>query len=142
MPSHYGKMNGDKKAKKPMAKKPASRKPASKKGSNAMKEKMAKQYIGGIGLGIRLLMDNSKPGTDPFSPDNPLIFATGPLSGTMGPTAGNGYAVVSKSPATGGVAESKAHGFFGPELKRAGYDAVPTADDGARPAELPTWPGR
>jgi len=42
----------------------------------------------------------------------------------MGPTAGNGYAVVSKSPATGGVAESKAHGFFGPELKRAGYDAV------------------
>jgi aldehyde:ferredoxin oxidoreductase len=42
----------------------------------------------------------------------------------MGPTAGNGYAVVSKSPATGGIAESKAHGFFGPELKRAGYDAV------------------
>lgn len=42
MPSHYGKMNGDKKAKKPMAKKPASKKPASKKGSNAMKEKMAK----------------------------------------------------------------------------------------------------
>ena len=89
-----------------------------------LKEKMAKQYIGGIGLGIRLLMENSKPGTDPFSPNNPLIFVTGPLSGTMGPTAGNGYAVVSKSPATGGVAESKAHGFFGPELKRAGYDAV------------------
>jgi aldehyde:ferredoxin oxidoreductase len=89
-----------------------------------LKEELAKQYIGGIGLGIRLLMDNSKPNTDPFSPDNPLIFVTGPLSGTMGPTAGNGYAVVSKSPATGGVAESKAHGFFGPELKRAGYDAV------------------
>jgi aldehyde:ferredoxin oxidoreductase len=69
-------------------------------------------------------MDNSKAGTDPFSPDNPLIFATGPLSGTMGPTAGNGYAVVSKSPATGGVGEAKAHGFFGPDLKRAGYDAV------------------
>ncbi|UCH31089.1 MAG: aldehyde ferredoxin oxidoreductase family protein [Candidatus Bathyarchaeota archaeon] len=87
-------------------------------------EEIAKQYIGGIGLGIRLLIDNSKPGTDPFSPDNPLIFVTGPLSGTMGPTAGNGYAVVSKSPATMGIAESKAHGFFGPELKRAGYDAV------------------
>ena len=85
---------------------------------------MAKSYVGGIGLGIRLLMDNSKPGTDPFSPDNPLIFVTGPLSGTMGPTAGNGYAVVSKSPATGGVGEAKAHGFFGPDLKRAGYDAV------------------
>ena len=89
-----------------------------------LKEKMAKQFIGGIGLGFRLLMDNSKPGTDPFDSGNPLIFVTGPLSGTMGPTAGNGYAVVSKSPATGGVAESKAHGFFGPELKRAGYDAV------------------
>ena len=87
-------------------------------------EQMAKSYIGGIGLGIRPLMDNSKAGTDPFSPDNPLIFATGPLSGTMGPTAGNGYAVVSKSPATGGVGEAKAHGFFGPDLKRAGYDAV------------------
>ncbi len=42
----------------------------------------------------------------------------------MGPTAGNGYAVVSKSPATGGVGEAEAHGFFGPDLKRAGYDAV------------------
>jgi len=89
-----------------------------------LSEELARNYIGGIGLGIRLLMDNSKPGTDPFSPDNPLIYLTGPLSGTMGPTAGNGYAVVSKSPATGGVGEAKAHGFFGAELKRAGYDAV------------------
>jgi aldehyde:ferredoxin oxidoreductase len=92
--------------------------------TETLSEDMAKQYIGGIGLGIRLLMDKSKPNTDAFSPENPLIFVTGPLSGTMGPTAGNGYAVVSKSPATRGVAESKAHGFFGPELKRAGYDAV------------------
>ena len=95
-----------------------------KASTEPLSEEMAKSYIGGIGLGIRLLMDNSKPGTDPFNPDNPLIFATGPLSGTMGPTAGNGYAVVSKSPATGGVGEAKAHGFFGPDLKRAGYDAV------------------
>ena len=95
-----------------------------KTSTEPLSEQMAKSYIGGIGLGIRLLMDNSKAGTDPFSPDNPLIFVTGPLSGTMGPTAGNGYAVVSKSPATGGVGEAKAHGFFGPDLKRAGYDAV------------------
>ncbi|UCG45283.1 MAG: aldehyde ferredoxin oxidoreductase family protein [Candidatus Bathyarchaeota archaeon] len=86
--------------------------------------KLAKEYIGGIGLGIRLLIDHSKPGTDPFDPSNPLILATGPLSGTMAPSAGNSYAVVSKSPATEGVAESKAHGFFGAELKRAGFDAV------------------
>jgi aldehyde:ferredoxin oxidoreductase len=89
-----------------------------------LKEEMAKNYVGGIGLGIRLLMDNSKAGTDAFDPENPLIYVAGPLSGTMGPTAGNGYAVVSKSPATGGVGEAKAHGFFGPDLKRAGYDAV------------------
>jgi len=89
-----------------------------------LSEKMAKEYIGGIGLGIKLLMDNSKPGTDPFDPDNPIIYLTGPLSGTLGPTGGNSYAVVSKSPATGGVGNAEAHGFFGPDLKRAGYDAV------------------
>jgi aldehyde:ferredoxin oxidoreductase len=101
-----------------------------------LSEEMAKQYIGGIGLGIRLLMDNYKPGTDAFSPDNPLIFVTGPLSGTMGPTAGNGYAVVSKSAATGGVAEAKAHGFFGPDLKRAGYDAVIITGKAEKPVYL------
>ena len=95
-----------------------------KASTEPLSEEVAKNYIGGIGLGIRLLVDNSKAGTDAFNPENPLIFATGPLSGTMGPTAGNGYAVVSKSPATGGVGEAKAHGFFGPDLKRAGYDAV------------------
>jgi aldehyde:ferredoxin oxidoreductase len=87
-------------------------------------EGMAKKFIGGIGLGMRLFLDNSKPGTDPFSPENPLIFITGPLSGTMAASAGNSYAVVSKSPLTDGISESKAHGFFGAELKRAGYDAV------------------
>ncbi len=84
---------------------------------------MAKSYIGGLGLGISLLMDNSKPQKDAFDPDNPLIFCTGPLTGTLGP-AGNGYVVVSKSPATGGVGEGKAQDFFGPEIKRAGYDAI------------------
>jgi len=86
--------------------------------------KLAKDYIGGIGLGMKLWLDHSKAGVDPFSPENPLIFITGPLTGTMAPSAGNSYAVVSKSPLTGGINESKAHGFFGPELKRAGYDAV------------------
>jgi aldehyde:ferredoxin oxidoreductase len=71
-----------------------------------------------------LLLDNSKPGTDPFSPENPLVLATGPLSGTIAPTGGNGHAFVSKSPLTNGLGEAKAHGFFGAELKRSGYDAV------------------
>ncbi|MEM2111424.1 MAG: aldehyde ferredoxin oxidoreductase family protein [Candidatus Bathyarchaeia archaeon] len=89
-----------------------------------LKIEMAKKYIGGIGLGIRLLLDNSKPQVDPFDPENPLILTTGPLSGTIAPTGGNGHAFVSKSPLTNGVGEAKAHGFFGAELKRAGYDAV------------------
>ena len=87
-------------------------------------ESMAKSYIGGIGLGIRLLYDNSTAGTDAYDPSNPLIYLTGPLSGTMGPTGGNSYAVVSKSPATGGIGNAESHGFFGPDFKRAGYDAI------------------
>jgi aldehyde:ferredoxin oxidoreductase len=99
-------------------------------------EKLAKNYIGGIGLGIRLLMDNSKPGVQPFSSENPLILTTGPLSGTMAPTGGNGHAFVCKSPASGGVAEAKAHGAFGTELKRAGYDAVIIKGKAEKPTYL------
>ena len=86
--------------------------------------KLAKEYIGGIGLGMKLWLDHSKAGVDPFSPENPLIFMTGPLTGTMAPSAGNSYAVVSKSPLTNTIGEAKAHGFFGSEVKRAGYDAI------------------
>lgn len=89
-----------------------------------LREELAKKYIGGIGLGIRLLLDKSKAGVEPLSPENPLILMTGPLTGTMAPTAGNSIAFVSKSPLTGGVGEAKSHGFFGADLKRAGYDAV------------------
>ncbi|MFA5364854.1 MAG: aldehyde ferredoxin oxidoreductase family protein [Candidatus Bathyarchaeia archaeon] len=84
----------------------------------------SKKYIGGIGLGMRLWLDNSKAGVDPLSPENPLVFTTGPLTGTMAPSAGNSYAVVAKSPLTGTIGEAKAHGFFGAEMKRAGYDGV------------------
>jgi len=89
-----------------------------------LREEVAKKYIGGIGLGIRLLLDNSEAGVDPLSPENPLILTTGPFSGTIAPTGGNGHAFVSKSPLTGGVGEAKSHGFFGSEMKRAGYDAI------------------
>ncbi len=89
-----------------------------------LKEDLARKYIGGIGLGIRLLLEHCPSDVDPFSPENPLILTTGPLSGTIAPTGGNGHAFVAKSPETLGVGESKAHGFFGTELKRAGYDAV------------------
>ena len=91
---------------------------------NPLSEEMAKSYIGGIGLGMRLLLDNSRPGVDPFNQENPLILTTGPLSGTIAPTGGNGHAFVSKSPLTNGLGEAKSHGFFGSEMKRAGYDAI------------------
>jgi aldehyde:ferredoxin oxidoreductase len=84
----------------------------------------AKKYVGGIGLGMRLWLDNSKPGVEPLSPDNPLILALGPISGTMFPTGGNGHTFVAKSPETQAIGEAIAHGTFGAELKRAGYDAV------------------
>jgi len=89
-----------------------------------LKEELAKKYIGGIGLGMRLLLDHSQPGVDPFDPENPLVLATGPLSGSMVPTGGNGHAFVSKSPQTFAMGEAKSHGHFGTAMKRAGYDAI------------------
>ena len=101
-----------------------------------LNEEYAKKYIGGIGLGMRLYLGHSKAGVDPFSPDNPLILTTGPISGTMWPTGGNGHAFVSKSPQTFGVGESKAHGSFGTEMKRAGYDAIIIMGKAEKPVYL------
>jgi aldehyde:ferredoxin oxidoreductase len=101
-----------------------------------LNEEYAKKYIGGIGLGMRLYLDHSKAGVDPFSPDNPLILTTGPISGTMWPTGGNGHTFVSKSPQTFGVGESKAHGSFGTEMKRAGYDAIIIKGKAEKPVYL------
>ena len=99
-------------------------------------EDLAKKYIGGIGLGMSLWLANSKAGVDAYSPENPLIVALGPVSGTMFPTGGNGHAFISKSPATGGVGEAVSHGTFGAELKRAGYDAVVLTGKSDRPVFL------
>jgi aldehyde:ferredoxin oxidoreductase len=89
-----------------------------------LSDEVAKKYIGGIGLGMSLWLSNSKAGVDPFSAENPLVLAVGPVSGTMFPTGGNGHAFISKSPETNGVGEAVSHGTFGAEMKRAGYDAV------------------
>jgi len=97
---------------------------------------IAKKYIGGIGLGMKLWLDNSQPGIDPFSPENPLVLALGPISGTMFPTAGNGHAFVAKSPATFCIGEAVAHGTFGAEMKRAGYDAVILTGKAEKPVYL------
>jgi aldehyde:ferredoxin oxidoreductase len=101
-----------------------------------LKEDTAKKYIGGIGLGMRLWLANSKQGVEPFSPENPLVLALGPISGTMFPTAGNGHAFVSKSPETFAIGEAVAHGTFGAELKRAGYDAIILKGKSEKPVYL------
>jgi aldehyde:ferredoxin oxidoreductase len=96
----------------------------------------AKKYIGGIGLGMRLWLDNSQPNLDPLTPQNPLVLALGPVSGTMFPTGGNGHAFVAKSPETFAIGEAVAHGTFGAELKRAGYDAVIITGKAEKPTYL------
>ncbi|TRO52295.1 aldehyde ferredoxin oxidoreductase [Candidatus Bathyarchaeota archaeon] len=101
-----------------------------------LKMDYAKKYVGGIGLGMRLWLDYSEKGVDPLSPDNPLILAIGPISGTIFPTAGNGHAFVAKSPATLGIGEAVAHGTFGSELKRAGYDAIILEGKAEKPVYL------
>jgi len=99
-------------------------------------EEVAKKYIGGIGLAMKLYLSNSKAGVDPLSAENPLVLAVGPLSGTMFPTGGNGHAFISKSPATNGVGEAVSHGTFGAEIKRAGYDAIVLTGKADRPVYL------
>jgi aldehyde:ferredoxin oxidoreductase len=101
-----------------------------------LNEETAKQVIGGIGLGMKLYLSNSKAGVNPLGPENPLVLALGPVSGTMFPTGGNGHAFISKSPATGGVGEAVSHGTFGAELKRAGYDGIVLTGKAEKPVYL------
>lgn len=84
---------------------------------------LATDYIGGRGLGTRILYDLLAPATDPLSPENPIIFAAGPLNGTGAPLSGR-YEVVTRSPLTGTVLSSNSGGRFALDLKRTGYDAI------------------
>ena len=84
---------------------------------------VAKDYIGGAGFGIKYLFDEVPAGTDPLGPDNKLIFAPGPFSGTTVPCASR-MAVTAKSPLTGAVGMALTGGYFPVELKFAGYDAL------------------
>jgi benzoyl-CoA reductase subunit BamB len=85
--------------------------------------KMTELYLGGLGTNAKILWDRVPPETEPFSPDNLLIFATGLLCGT--PAVGSNRTIVSTySPQTLFMAYSMMGGFFAPELKYAGYDKV------------------
>ena len=86
-------------------------------------EAFYRSYLGGRGIGYHYLMQQVTAGTEPFAPENILVLATGLMTGAPLPAACR-FAAVGKSPLTGTAGESEAAGFFGPELKMAGFDAA------------------
>lgn len=86
-------------------------------------ERICREFIGGYGLGIRVLYERMRRRVDPLGVDNWIGFVAGVLTGTSVPGSGR-YGVVTKSPLTGAWNESNGGGTFGPELKTAGYDAI------------------
>jgi aldehyde:ferredoxin oxidoreductase len=104
-------------------------------------EKLAKDFIGGRGLGTKILYDRVGPDIKPLDPENLLIFATGPLTGTLAPTSGR-HCVVTKSPLTGTVFSATSGGFWGAELKFAGYDAIIVSGQVKKPTYLLVNNGR
>jgi len=97
-------------------------------------EEACRKFIGGSGLGAKILYDETKADTDPFSPENPLIFMAGPTANTQVPTSGR-HAVVSRSPLTGVFGESDVGGTWGAKLKQAGLDGMVITGK----AESPTY---
>ena len=84
---------------------------------------LATKFIGGRGLGTKILYDEGVATVDPLSADNKLVYITGPMTGTASPTYGR-YMVVTKSPLTGMIASSNSGGVWGAKLKYAGWDAL------------------
>jgi len=97
-------------------------------------EERARAFAGGSGLAARIVFDMVDGGTDPLGPENPLVFMTGPLVGTRMPSAGR-FGVAALSPLTGIWGEANSGGYFGPELRFAGYDGIVVTGQ----AEKPEW---
>ncbi len=98
-------------------------------------ESWAKDYLGGAGLATRYLFEEVPADTDPLSPENKLIFMTGPLTGTASASASR-YSVVSKSPLTGLWGHGNSGGSFGPAMKRAGFDGCILEGQAVKPVYL------
>ncbi|OQY18615.1 MAG: aldehyde ferredoxin oxidoreductase [Chloroflexi bacterium] len=96
---------------------------------------LAENYLGGNGFGARLLWEHVGPEVDPLAPESLLIFATGPLVGTLMPN-GCRVEVIAKSPLTGIYGDANAGGSFGPELKFAGWDAIVFTGQSPQPVYL------
>ena len=86
-------------------------------------EDLALNFLGGRGFAIKILWDTLKQGTDPFSPENKLIFATGPLTGIGLPNSGK-LVIASKSPLTGGYGDGNTGSWAAVNIRKAGYDAL------------------
>ena len=95
---------------------------------------VARDLVGGAGYAARYLYDRLPPGTDPLGPENILMFMTGPLVGTRAPSCGR-HEVCGLSPLTGIWGESNSGGFWGPELRFAGYEGVVVRGR----SEKPVW---
>jgi aldehyde:ferredoxin oxidoreductase len=95
----------------------------------------ARDYVGGRGIGARYLEAELDPTVDPLAPENLLVFATGPLTGTNA-SCGARYMVVTKGPLTGAITTSNSGGRWGPELKFAGYDLLVLEGRAPRPVWL------
>lgn len=91
--------------------------------SEPLNMEWAKEYIGQRGLATRYFINEVDPKVDPLSPENKIIWATGPLTGTMASTGGR-YSVITKGALTGAIACSNSGGYFGAELKMAGWDMI------------------
>ncbi|KUO48800.1 MAG: hypothetical protein APF76_18135 [Desulfitibacter sp. BRH_c19] len=90
---------------------------------NDLPEDLIEKYLGAKGFGAKILYDELPPNCDPLSPENIIMFATGPLTGTLVPASSRSV-IVTKSPLTGIWLDSNCGGTFGPELKSAGFDIV------------------
>lgn len=98
-------------------------------------EEDQRMWIGGSGLGAKLFTDFCLPDTDPLSPANPLIFMTGPMTGTNIPGSGR-HQVIAKSPQTGIYGEADAGGKWGTVLKRSGFDGIVITGKAEKPVYL------
>jgi aldehyde:ferredoxin oxidoreductase len=95
----------------------------------------ARDYVGSRGLGTKYLVEEVAATVDPLSAENKIIWATGPLTGTMASTGGR-YTVITKGPLTGAIACSNSGGYWGAEFKMAGWDMVIFEGKSAKPVYL------
>ncbi len=104
-------------------------------GTESLNQQWAEDYLGARGLASKYLWEEMDPAADPMGQENVLIFATGPLTGTMASTSGR-YVVVTKGVLTGAIACSNSGGKFGAELKFAGYDMLIVKGRAKKPVYL------